>query len=110
MAVAEKYDAVPFDVEDVFWSHRDDQCTFDTMISEFHLETLPLSKIAQIVRGADTDRHDLASEVAGLMAMSLGLSRMYKDDLAQLDAGMMMYDALYRWARDAQDETHDWPN
>ncbi len=108
--VADRYNATPFDVEGIFWSHRNDQCTFDTMINEFQLETEPLLKLATIVRGADTNRHDLAPEAAGLLAVSLGLSRMHKDDLVQLDAGIMLYDALFRWARDAEDETHDWPN
>ena len=58
------------------------------------------------MRGADTNLHDLAPEAAGLLAISLGFSRMYKDDLAQLDAAMPLYDALYRWARDGVDETH----
>jgi hypothetical protein len=52
---------------------------------------------------------DDAPEAAGLLAASLGLSRMYRDDLAQLDAAMMLYDAFYRWARDAVGETHNWP-
>ena len=52
---------------------------------------------------------DLAPEAPGLLAASLGLSRMYADDLEQLDAGMLLYDALYRWCRDATDETHNWP-
>ena len=34
---------------------------------------------------------------------------MYSDDLEQLAASMTLYDAFYRWARDASDETHDWP-
>ncbi|MGI9490807.1 MAG: chromate resistance protein ChrB domain-containing protein [Geminicoccaceae bacterium] len=110
MAVAEKFSATPFDVEDVFWSHRGDRCSFDTMIEEFALSTEPLARLATIVRGADTDRHDLAPEAAGLLAASLGLSRMYRDDLAQLEAGMLLYDAFYRWARDATDEGHDWPS
>ncbi len=109
LAVAEKFNATPFDVEDVFWSHRGDRCTFDTMIEEFALETEPLKHLATIVRGADTNSHDLAPQSAGLLAASLGLSRMYRDDLAQLDAGMGLYDALYRWARDATGEEHDWP-
>ena len=61
------------------------------------------------MRGADTARLDLAPEAAGFLAISLGLSRMYRDDLAQLDAGLVVYDALYRWCRDATDETHNWP-
>ena len=108
--VADRFDAIPFDVEDVFWSHRDEMCTFDTMVEEFGLKSEAIEKLASIVRGADTSRHDLAPEAAGLLAVSLGLSRMYRDDLQQLDAGMTVYDALFRWARDATDETHNWPN
>ena len=108
-AVADRFGATPFDVEDVFWSHRGDRCSFDTMLEEFQLQTEPLLRLATIVRAADTNRHDLAPEAAGLLAASLGLSRMYKDDLRQLEAGMGLYDAFYRWARDASDEGHDWP-
>lgn len=65
-------------------------------------------QVAAIVRGADTDRLDLAPEAAGLLAISLGLSRIHSDDHAQLEAGMAVYDALYRWCRDAQGEKHNW--
>jgi rhodanese-related sulfurtransferase len=109
VAVAERFGATPFDVEGVFWSHRGELCSFDTMLAEFGLETEPLGILARVIRGADTDRHDLAPEAAGLLALSVGLSRQYRDDLAQLEAGMALYDALYRWARDGQGEGHDWP-
>jgi rhodanese-related sulfurtransferase len=109
LAVAERFGATPFDIEGVFWSHRGERCTFDTMIEEFGLATEPLLRLAAIVRGADTNRHDLAPEAAGLLAVSLGLSRMHKDDIEQLDAGLLLYDALYRWSRDATGEGHDWP-
>lgn len=107
--VAERYDASPFDIEGVFWSHREDLCTFDVMLAEFGLSIPALDRLATIVRGADTARLDLAPESAGLIAASLGLSRMYADDLEQLEAGMLLYDAFYRWARDATDESHNWP-
>lgn len=107
--VAERFNATPFDIEDVFWSHRGDTCTFDTMIKEFGVGNDALTKLALVVRGADTNKHDLAPEAAGLLAVSLGLSRMYRDDLEQLEAGIMLYDAFYRWARDATNEGHDWP-
>lgn len=109
MNVAERFNATPFDIEDVFWSHRGEKCTFDTMIEEFGIGHDALERLAVIVRGADTNRHDLAPEAAGLLAASLGLSRMYRDDLQQLEAGMVIYDAFYRWARDATGEGHDWP-
>jgi rhodanese-related sulfurtransferase len=106
--VAERFSATPFDIEGVFWSHRGEHCTFDVMLDEFGLHTEPLDRLAAIVRGADTSRMDLMPEAAGLLAVSLGLSRMYADDLEQLEAGMLLYDALYRWCRDATDETHNW--
>jgi rhodanese-related sulfurtransferase len=109
VAVGERFGATPFDIEGVFWSHRGDNCTFDTMLDEFGLDTEPLRHLAAIVRGADTARLDLAPEAPGLLAASLGLSRMYSDDLAQLEAGVALYDAFYRWCRDATDETHNWP-
>ena len=108
-AVAERFAATPFDVEGVFWSHRGPLCTFDTMLDEFGLHTPALDRLALIVRSADTAQPSLAPEAAGLLAASLGLSRMYRDDLQQLDAGLALYDAFYRWARDATAETHNWP-
>ncbi|WEX87962.1 sulfurtransferase/chromate resistance protein [Sinorhizobium garamanticum] len=107
-AVGERFGATPFDIEGVFWSHRGEDCTFDTMVKEFRLSFPALEHVARIVRAADTDRCDLEPEAAGLLAVSLGLSRMYSDDLEQLEAGMTLYDALYRWARDATQEKHDW--
>ena len=107
--VADRYGATPFDVEDVFWSHRGDLCTFDVMLDTFGLRTEALDRLSTVVRAADTNRHDLAPEAAGLLALSVGLSRQFKDDHAQLEAGMTLYDALYRWARDGQGESHDWP-
>lgn len=107
--VAERFGAVPFDIEGTFWSHRGALCTFDVMLAEFGLRTEALARLASIVRGADTARPDLAPQAAGLLAVSLGLSRMHRDDLAQLEAAMPVYDALYRWCRDAVEETHNWP-
>jgi hypothetical protein len=80
------------------------------MLDEFGLESGPLMHLATIVRGADTALLDLAPQAAGLLAASLGYSRMYRDDLAQLEAAMELYDAFYRWCRDATEETHNWPS
>ncbi|GAC1477661.1 MAG: chromate resistance protein [Acetobacteraceae bacterium] len=107
--VADRFGGTPFDVDGVFWSHRGELCTFDAMLEEFGLHSPALDRLALIVRGADTACPDLAPEAPGLLAASLGLSRMYSDDLAQLAAGLALYDAFYRWARDASDETHNWP-
>ncbi|MCW5774276.1 MAG: chromate resistance protein [Rhodospirillaceae bacterium] len=109
--VAERFGATPLDIEGegAVWTHRGERCTFDVMIEELGLAGYaPLARLAPIVRGADTARLDLAPEAAGLLAASLGLSRMFADDLEQLDAGLLLYDAFYRWCRDAVDEKHDW--
>ena len=108
--VADRFGATSFDIENTFWSHRGDLCTFDVMLEEFGLQSPALARLATVVRGADTARLDLAPQAAGLLAASLGLSRMYRDDLAQLEASMSLYDAFYRWSRDATGETHNWPS
>ena len=109
VAVGERFNAIPFDIENVFWSHRGELCTFDVMVEEFGLATPPMLRLATMVRAADTGRLDLSPEAPGLLAASLGLSRIYDDDLRQLEAGIVLYDAFYRWCRDASGETHNWP-
>jgi rhodanese-related sulfurtransferase len=105
-AVAARFSSTPFDGGHGLWNDRDDVCTFDVMLTEFELRTAPLLRLAAIIRGADTGRPDLTPQSAGLLAIALGYSRMFKDDIAQLDAAMAVYDALYRWCRDGTDETH----
>jgi rhodanese-related sulfurtransferase len=105
-AVARRFNATPFDVAEAFWGDRGEKCTFDVMIEELGLDSDALARLSLIIRGADTGRPDLTPQSAGLLAASLGFSRMYRDDLAQLDAAMALYDAFYRWSRDASNETH----
>ena len=101
-AVAERFGATPFDVEGVFWSHRGEGCTFDAMVEEFGLRSdaarrgWPSSCAAPTPRGS-TSR----PQSAGLLAASLGLSRMFRDDLPSSRPAMALYDAFYRWSRDA---------
>jgi rhodanese-related sulfurtransferase len=100
---------IPFDIKDVFYSHRGEECSFDTLIAELGLTDPALLHLARIVRGADTARLDLEPRAAGLLALSLGLSAIEADDLGQLEKGMILYDALYGWCRHATAETHNWP-
>ena len=109
IGISERHNAIPFDIEDTFWSHRSDTYNFDTMLDEFGSRTPALNRLSSVVRAADTDNHDLALEAAGLLALSVGLSRQYRHDLEPLKVGMHLYDALYRWARDGTEERHAWP-
>ena len=104
--------AVAYDIPGAPVSHRGAMCSFDALLSGFDLKDAALDLLATIVRGADTDRLDLAPQSAGLLALSLGLSRLHaQDDHAMLEAAMPLYDALYAWCQDrvhAVDETHSW--
>jgi rhodanese-related sulfurtransferase len=101
--------AVPYDIPDVEFSHDGELCSFDTFLRKFHLESDPaLADLAVIVRGADTNRLDLAPQAAGLAAVSLGLSRNFANDHEMLEHGMVVYDALYAWCKEGKDEIHTW--
>ena len=100
--------AVAFDVEGVELTHDGAQCSFDAFLAKYELGDDALRTIAKIVRGADTDRLDLAPQAAGLLAISLGLSRLFPDDHEMLKHGFVVYDALYAWCREAADERHTW--
>jgi len=95
---AEKQDAIPFDLPNVEYTHYNDQCTFDYILKKHHLKDPALHRIAAIVRGADTDRHDFAPQAAGLEAIFSGLAYNSKDDYDLLKTGMIIYDGLYNWA------------
>jgi hypothetical protein len=108
LAVARETGAVPYDIPGVEMSHEGEFCSFDTFLKKYHLTDPALHQLAVIVRGADTSRLDLAPQAPGLLALSLGLSRVYADDHEMLRHGMVMYDALYAWCRDCQKEKHGW--
>ena len=111
MGVAARHNGAAFDIDapGVAFGHDGEQCSFDAMLQAFGLSSIaPLARLSLIVRGADTDHLNIAPEAAGLLAVSLGLSRMFADDIEQLVAGMTVYDALYRWCRDATGEVHNW--
>ena len=107
--VAKETGATPYDIPgaDPF-SHVGELCSFDAFIKHYGLDDPALRRLAVIVRGADTARHDLAPEASGLHAISMGLSANIPDDHAMLEQGMVIYDALYAWCRGAAGEIHNW--
>jgi len=109
LAVAKETGAIPCDVKGVEYTHEGERCSFDTIVRIHDIHDPALDRLATIVRGADTSRHDLAEQCGGLFAISLGLSANFADDHAMLKHGMVMYDALYTWCRSLQAETHNWP-
>jgi rhodanese-related sulfurtransferase len=105
---AKQLDAVPYDIPGAPIEHDGEKCSFDTLLAAVDLHDASLDMLARIVRGADTDRPDLAPQCRGLLAVSLGMSALHADDHAMLDAMMPVYDAMYAWCRQAQGETHNW--
>jgi hypothetical protein len=105
---AKEFNAIPYDLPGAEYTHEGEFCTFDYIVKKHKIIDTAVQQIAEIVRGADTDSFELAPQSAGLWAISAGLSHNYKDDHEMLSIGMRIYDALYSWARYAQDETHTW--
>jgi rhodanese-related sulfurtransferase len=111
LQAAQQHSAIAYDVPGVTFSHRGERCSFDALVEDFDLHDAALDRLARIVRGADTDRLDLAPQCAGLLALSLGLSASHGDDLVMLEHGMTLYDALYAWCRldtAGSSERHNW--
>lgn len=98
LSQAKALNAIPFDVPNVELTHYGDKCTFDCLIEKYFIQDPAVHIMAAAVRGADTDRHELAAEAAGLWAISAGLAYNFTDDYALLEQGMILYDALYSWA------------
>ena len=105
---AKELDAIPYDIPGAEYSHENDHCTFDYIVRRHDIKDPAVLQLALIVRGADTDRFDLAPQAAGLWAISAGLSYNFRDDYEMLTLGMKIYDALYSWAKYVSEEKHTW--
>ncbi|SHN28396.1 chromate resistance protein ChrB domain-containing protein [Chitinophaga sp. CF418] len=103
---AKQLNATPFDIPGVEFTHYGDYCTFDYFVQKYQIEDPAIRTLAVIVRGADTDHHELAAQSSGLWAISAGLAFNYPDDQDLLEKGMIIYDGLYSWAKHLQKEKH----
>lgn len=106
LAKAEVLNAIPFDIPNVEYTHYNEECTFDYIVKKHEIKDPAILIMAKIVRGADTDQHDLAKESAGLWAISAGLSHNIINDAELLKSGMVIYDALYSWATHLYKQNH----
>jgi hypothetical protein len=105
---AKELNAIPYDIPGAEYSHYGHECSFDYFLKKHQLNDPALHLLAEIIRGADTDRFSLAPQSAGLWAMSAGLSYNHKNDHEMLAIGMKVYDALYSWAKYVHEEKHNW--
>lgn len=103
---AKELGAIPFDIPDVEFTHYNEESTFDYIVNKYEIKDPAIKIIAGIVRGADTDRHEIAKESAGLWAISAGLAYNITNDYELLEKGMLLYDALYSWATHLYQQNH----
>src|SRR5215203_155221 len=80
LAMAQREDAVPFDVPGVELTHRGPLCSFDAFLTKYRLTDPALAKLAEIVRAADTDTLERSAQAPGLLAITLGLAANIADD------------------------------
>lgn len=101
--VAERENAIPFDVQGAELGHDGPLCTFDAIVKQYELDDPALLRLAKIVRGADTSDRNLTGESAGLYAIASGFQALspsiYRDDHALLEVETPIYDALYEYCR-----------
>src|SRR5262249_57689683 len=82
LSVTEREGARSFDADGAEFTHRDDRCSFEVLIDEFHLGDDPaLVRLARIVHAADIEA-DLHGDPAGpgLLAIRLGCLAVEPDD------------------------------
>lgn len=108
LSVSAQTGAIPFDVPNVELTYVGELCSFDAFIKKYELKDEALTKLADIVRAADTNTLSKSPQAAGLLAISLGLGENFPDDQELLKEGMKVYDALYTWCRSLTSETHNW--
>jgi hypothetical protein len=97
--IAARENAIPFDAPGVELGHRGEKCSFDAIIEKYKLTDPALSELAKIVRAADTNRTDLATESIGLEAIAAGSMMIAKGDHDSIEKQAYLYDALYAYCR-----------
>jgi hypothetical protein len=93
--IAKKEKAIPYDAPGVELGHHGDKCSFDAFIEKYKIKDPAVLELAKIVRAADSDKMEAASEAAGLEAVMTGLGITSKDDYETIAKASLVYDALY---------------
>lgn len=92
---AKKEKAIPYDAPGVELGHHGDKCSFDAIIEKYKIKDPAVLELAKIVRAADTDKTEAASEAAGLDAVMTGISIAARDDHEAIEKARPVYDAFY---------------
>jgi len=99
--VAEKENAIPFDVPGVELTHYkeggEERVSFDAIIRKYGLKDPALLELAKVVRGADARIPNPPPESDGLRAAAAGFRLISKDDHDNIRLQFPLYDALYAY-------------
>ncbi len=101
LPVAEREQAIPFDVKDAELGHVDGRCSFESIMVKYGLADPALKRLALIVHGADVaeDLH-ITPEAAGLKAIAHGFALLHGEgDHEKIQLESPLYDALYAWCQ-----------
>lgn len=103
MQVAQRENAIPYDVPGVELGHAEGRCSFERIMAKYGLMDDPgLSELARIVHAADVDSDiDTSQEGRGLQAIAKGFSILHgRDDHRKIALESPMYDALYAFCQE----------
>jgi hypothetical protein len=97
---AEREGAHSYDAPGARYTHRDGLCSFEVLVEEYEINDPAVELLARIVHGADVaEDRDATRQSPGLQAVAEGFHYIYTDDHEQLDAELVVYDALYAWCQ-----------
>jgi hypothetical protein len=90
---------VHFDMAEAEYTHRGEDCTFETVLKEFGLAGDPaLRGLAEVVHDIDLkDNKFNRLEAAGLDATLRGLGELFKDDRKLVRQAGVIFDGLYEY-------------
>jgi hypothetical protein len=100
--VAEREQAIPFDVQGVELGHVDGRCSFESIMRKYNLTDPALQRLAKIVHGADVPPDtNIVPEAAGLKAIAHGFALLHGEhDDEKIRLESPLYDALYAWCQE----------
>ncbi len=100
MAVAQREDALPYDVPDADLGHHAGGSSFESFIRCYGLTDPALMELARIVRAADTQDKGAAPEGEGLRQIANGWHLLSWPLEKRLEVGFAVYDCLYAVCQD----------
>lgn len=95
LSTAEREGALPYDVPDVELGHYNGSSSFESFIRKYNLTDPALLELAKIVRAADTQDRQAASEGEGLRQIANGWHLLDWSLEKRLEVGFAVYDCFY---------------